>query len=57
MAFIIYCGLFKATVIYFRFSNTPETFQAIMNDILDNLINKEYVIVYLDDILILEDNE
>jgi len=37
---------------YFGFSNTPATFQSIMNDILGNLICIRLVMVYLDDILI-----
>jgi hypothetical protein len=37
---------------YFGFSNAPATFQAMMNDILSDLILEGKVIVYLDDILI-----
>jgi len=37
---------------YFGFSNTPATFQSMMNGILGDLIHIECVIVYLDDILI-----
>jgi len=37
---------------YFGFSNTPATFQSMMNDILGDLICIQLVIVYLDDILI-----
>jgi hypothetical protein len=37
---------------YFGFSNAPATFQAMMNDVLSNLILEGKVIVYLDDILI-----
>ena len=33
-------------------TNSPTTFQTIMNDIFQNLIVEEIVIVYLDDILI-----
>jgi len=51
-AFITRRGLFEATVMYFGFSNTPATFQSIMNDILGDLIRIRLVIVYLDDILI-----
>ena len=51
-AFITKRGLFEATVMYFGFSNAPATFQAMMNDILGDLIRKGKVMVYLDDILI-----
>jgi len=37
---------------YFGFSNTPATFQSMMNDILGDLIYIRLVMVYLDDILI-----
>lgn len=42
---------------YFGFSNAPATFQAMMNDILSDLICKGQVMVYLDDILIFGDNK
>ena len=51
-AFITRQGLFEATIIYFGFSNTPVTFQSIMNNILEDLICIQLVMVYLDDILI-----
>jgi hypothetical protein len=44
--------LLEATVIYFGFSNAPATFQAMMNNIFSNLIQKGQVMVYLEDILI-----
>ena len=37
---------------YFSFSNAPAMFQAMMNDILSDLILEGKVMVYLDDILI-----
>ncbi len=51
-AFITKRGLFEANVMYFGFSNAPATFQAMMNDILGDLIQAGQVMVYLDDILI-----
>jgi len=51
-AFITRQGLFKATVMYFEFSNVPAIFQSMMNDILGDLIRIRLVMVYLDDILI-----
>ena len=50
--FITRRGLFEVTIMYFGFSNTPATFQSMMNDILGDLICIRLVIVYLDDILI-----
>lgn len=55
-AFIIKCGLFKAIVMHFSFANTPATFQTIMNNIFTNLICKNKVIIYFNDIFIFENN-
>ena len=51
-AFITHRGLFEAKVMYFGFCNAPATFQAMMNEILIDLILEGSVMVYLDDILI-----
>ena len=45
-------GLFEPLVIFFGMTNSPATFQTMMNDIFQNLIVKGIVVVYLDDILI-----
>ena len=45
-------GLFEPTVMFFSLINSPATFQGFMNLILKDLIDKGYVIIYLDDIFI-----
>jgi hypothetical protein len=45
-------GLFEPLVMFFGLTNSPATFQTIMNDILADLIWEGVVCVYLDDILI-----
>ena len=50
--FITRRGLFEVTIMYFGFSNTPATFQSMMNDILGDLIHIRLVMVYLDNISI-----
>jgi hypothetical protein len=45
-------GLFEPLVMFFRLTNSPATFQALMNSIFADLIAKGVVAVYLDDILI-----
>ena len=45
-------GLFELLVIFFRLTNSPATFQTMMNDIFHDLIMEGVVCVYLDDILI-----
>jgi len=50
-------GLFKPLVIFFEMTNSPATFQTMMNDIFQNLIVEGIVVVYLDDILIFTKTE
>lgn len=45
-------GLFEYNVMPFGLTNAPSVFQRMMNDILREWINKETVLVYLDDVLI-----
>ncbi|SJL06746.1 uncharacterized protein ARMOST_10088 [Armillaria ostoyae] len=45
-------GLFEPTVMFFGLTNSPATFQWMMNDIFKDLISKGKVTIYLDDILI-----
>jgi len=39
-------------VIFFGMTNLPATFQAIMNEILRDLINEGKVAVFVDDVLV-----
>jgi len=45
-------GLFESLVMFFRMTNSPATFQTMMNDVFRTVIAEEIVVVYLDDILI-----
>ena len=45
-------GLYEPLVMFFGLTNSPATFQTMMNDILRELVNEGHVIIYLDDILI-----
>ena len=45
-------GLFEPLVMFFGLCNSPTTFQTMMNHIFRDLINKEKVVVYMDDIMI-----
>jgi hypothetical protein len=45
-------GLFEPLVMYFGLTNSPATFQMMMNEIFQDLITKGVISVYLDDILI-----
>ena len=50
--FITSEGLFEPTVMFFGLTNSPATFQTMMNTILWLVIVKGKVQVYMDDILI-----
>src|SRR6204780_1850866 len=45
-------GLFEPLVMFFGLTNSPTTFQTIMDEIFIDLISEGVVVVYLDDILI-----
>ena len=45
-------GLFEPLVMFFGLTNSPATFQTMMNNISKTLIDKGIVVVYMDDILI-----
>ena len=45
-------GLFEPLVMFFGLTNSPATFQTMMNDLFRELIDEGLVIVYMDDILI-----
>ncbi len=45
-------GLFEPTVMFFGLTNSPATFQWMMNDIFHDLISEGKVTIYLNDILI-----
>ena len=51
-AFQMNQGLFEPTVMFFGLTNSPATFQAMMNNMFRELISEGKIVVYLDDILI-----
>ncbi len=51
-AFITNEGLYKPTVMFFRLTNSPATFQTMMNTIFRDLIDEGSVTIYMDDIAI-----
>ena len=48
----MYMGSFKPTVMFFGMTNSPATFQAIMNEILRDLINEGKVTAFVDNVLV-----
>jgi len=51
-AFTTHIGSFESTVMFFGMTNLPATFQAMMNKILRDLINKGKVAAFKDDVLV-----
>ena len=51
-AFTMYIGSFEPIVMFFRMTNSPATFQAMMNEILRDMINKEKVVAFVDNVLV-----
>lgn len=51
-AFITLKGLFEPTIMFFRLSSSPATSQRFMNDSFKDMIAEEWLIVYMDDMLI-----
>jgi len=47
-AFTIHIGFFRPTVMFFGMTNLPAIFQAMMNKILRDLINKEKIATFVD---------
>ena len=43
---------FEPTVMFFRLTNSPATFQAMMNKLLRDLINTGKVAVFIDDVIV-----
>ena len=51
-AFTTYIRSFEPTVMFFGMTNSPATFQAMINEILRNMINNEKVAAFVDDMLV-----
>ena len=51
-AFTTHVGSFEPVVMFFGMTNSPATFQAMMNEILRDLINEGKVAAFVDDVLV-----
>ena len=50
-------GLFEPTVMFFGMCNSPATFQSMMDEIFNDMIDEGAVIIYMDDIFIFAPDE
>ena len=57
VAFSIPEEVFKPMIMFFGLTNSLATFQAIMNDLLRDIIEVEDVVVFIDDIIIATETE
>jgi len=55
--FTTYFGVYKPTMMFFGLINLPVTFQAMMNDILRDLIDTGDIAAFMDDMLVRTENE
>jgi len=51
-AFTTHVGFFEPTVMFFGMTNSPAMFQAMMNEILRDMINKGKVAAFVDNVLV-----
>ena len=57
MAFTTPEGLFEPTVMFFGLTNSPAIFQAMMNELLRDLINTGKLAAFIDDVIIGTESE
>ena len=53
----MYIGVYEPTVMYFGLTNSPATFQTMMNDLFQDLINQGDMATFIDDILVATNTE
>ncbi len=51
-AFLMPEDVFKPTVMFFRLTNSPVTFQTMMNDLLRNIIETGDMAAFIDDVMV-----
>jgi len=56
-AFTIHIGAYEPTIMYFGLTNSPATFQAMINDLFRDLINQGDMATFIDNILVATDME
>ena len=55
--FTIHLGVYKSTIMFFGLTNLLATFQAIMNNILRDLIDTGDIVAFIDDMLVGTEDE
>jgi len=57
ITFITHIGAYKPTIIYFGLTNSPTTFQIIMNNLFQDMINQRNTAMFIDNILVATDTK
>jgi len=57
VAFTTHIEAYEPTVMYFGLTNSPTTFQTMINNLFQDLINQEDTATFIDDILVATDTE
>jgi len=55
--FTTHIGSYEPTVMYFSLTNSPATFQTMMNDLFRDMVNQGSTATYIDDIIVATDTE
>ena len=50
-------GSFEPMVMFFVLTNSPATFQAMMNDLLRNLVVEEKIVVFINNVMVATETE
>ena len=56
-AFTMYIGAYKPTVMYFGLTNSLVTFQTMMNDLFQDMINQKNMAIFIDNIIVATDTK
>jgi len=56
-AFTMHIEAYELTIMYFELTNSPATFQMMINDLFHDLINQGNTATFIDDILVATDTE
>ena len=55
-AFVCPKGVFEPNVMFFGLTNSPPTFQRMMNTVFSDMIREGWLVIYMDDMLIFSDD-
>jgi len=50
--FTTYIEVYKPTIIYFRLTNSPATFQTMMSNLFYDMMNQENMATFIDNIIV-----